>query len=453
MATSKDMSPMAITEAPGLSGNLQDLRPPPVDYRLQWRGGLGFFLVVLLAIAGVGALVPIDGGVTADGQIAVEFQKKPVQHPNGGVLAKVWVREGERVREGQVVAELASSETSAEQAMSGLREFGLRVNHHRLMAEAMQASALNFPPEVKAQAARSPELRRILVLEQQTFDSRRQRYQAEREALEGTLRRLASEVEASRGTLASRRRQMRLLESDLDRRRSLMASGFVSEASYSEVETKIAEVEALVQEGIANLARTERSLHETQSRLLQMAEERRAAAAEKLGEVNLELDLSMEKRAAATDKEERLKLRSPADGRVVGILVHAAGAVLTPGQALMQVVPDHEKRLIVARIPSHKIDGVLPGLPARVLISGRAHEVKLHGQVETVSADKVDDDRGGGSFYTVRIAIDEQELERSGLASVEVGMPVQVLVTLESRSFFAYLVRPLKKFFDKALRE
>lgn len=430
-----------------------DPQLPPVEFKAQWRSGMGALFGVLLILVVAGLTIPIDGGVAAEGQIAVEFQKKPVQHPSGGVLDRVLVQEGELVSTGQVVAVLTSADTAAESSMSELREFGLRVTQVRLLAEHGNERSIEYAESLLNTAKDRPEFQRILALERLNFDMRYRRYVAEREALQEGIQRLKIEVAAVHSTLVSRKRQLALLETDLGRRRSLMQSGFISEAGFSEFETKHAEVEAQVQKDIADKARIDRNLIESQSRLVQLQAERKTAASEKLAELNLELEMSTERRGAAGDKEERLKLRSPSDGRVVGILVHASGAVLTPGQTLMNVVPENEKRLIVARVPSHQIDGIVPGLPARIRISARSREAILDGRIETISADKTDDERNGGAYYTVRVGVDAGELAHSGLVSVEVGMPVQVMLTLERRTFFSYIVRPLQKFFNKALRE
>ncbi len=450
----KKPAPVAPANMPSLMATApENMQPPPVEYKGAVRWGMFILGVVFAVLVVIGFVVPIDGGVAADGQIAVEFQKKPVQHPTGGVLSRVLVHEGQIVKQGQVLAELVSADTSAELAMSGLREFGLGVTRSRVMAELAGATQWKLPESVLAKAKANDEFQRIVAVEQQNFDYRLKKHLSDQEALQGTLQRLKHELAATRGTLDSRRRQLKFLEADLARRKTLLNSGFVSEAGYVEYEVKVAEVEAQAQEEEVNIARAERSLHETQSRVIQLDDERRAAASEKLAEVNLELNLSAEKRYAADDKEERLKLRSPADGRVFGVIVHAPGAVLTPGQVLMNIVPDREQRLIIARVPAHKIDGVVAGLPARIRISGRSKEVTLEGKIETVAADKVDDEKSGSGFYTVRVSMDADQLGKSGLVSAEVGMPAQVLLTLERRTFFAYLVRPVKKFFDKALRE
>jgi HlyD family type I secretion membrane fusion protein len=430
-----------------------ELQLPPIEFKAQWRSGMLALFGILTIFVLAALTIPIDGGVAADGQIAVEFQKKPVQHQNGGVIQKVLVQEGEVVKKDQLVAVLTSADISAEHTMSELREFGLHATRFRLLAEQNNLRNLDFPKTFTNRSQERSELQRILALEQLNFDMRYRRFAAERDALQDSIQRLKIEVEATNATITSRKRQASLLETDLIRRRSLMNSGFISEAGFSEFETKIAEVEAQVQKDLADKARAERNQIETQSRLAQLANERKSSASEKLAEVNLELELSSEKLMAAGDKEERLNLRSPADGRVVGILVQAPGAVLTPGQTLMNVVPENEKRLIVARVPSHQIDGIVPGLPVRVRISARMQEALLEGTIETVSADKVDDERNGGAFYTVRVGVDSSQLKNSGLISVEVGMPVQVLLTLDRRTFFSYLVRPMRKFFDRALRE
>lgn len=426
---------------------------PPLVNEGTFKLVFHVILAIVLILFVIAAIVPIDGGVAASGTIAVEYLKKPIQHPSGGFIKKVFVKEGEYVSNGQPLAELISSDLRAEFQASSVREYSLLIMRYRLMSELEFKSELSMPQDFKSKAQKDERLLILLANEIKQFNSRRDAFLNEQQALQERQMKMVQEMETIQKLISVRERIYADSEIELEMRQKLLDSGYISTIGLLEYQTKKDETLSKLLEERNNLKRVERDLVEVRFKLLQMKKEWHAQVIEKFVEVEREIALSSSKTIAAQDKYNQLTLTSPTNGKVINILFHDEGAVLNPGQILMSVIPDNERRIVVAKIPSHQIDGVVSGIHARLRFTGKSSAAVMDGIVENVSADKSDDDRTGTSFYTVRISVQDADLEKSGITVVMVGMPVEVLLTLESRTFFSYLVKPLQKFFDHAIRE
>ena len=424
----------------------------PLDNQGIYKRVFQVILVVVIILFVIASTVPIDGGVAASGTIAVEYLQKPIQHPTGGFIKKIHVKEGENVQKGQILAELISSDLSADYEASTLKEYSLLIARHRLRSELAFKSMIDFPSDLKLKAEKSEVHSLLLANEVKQFNTRLDSFLNEQKALQERQSKLNQEMENIQNLVTVREQLNAYSETDFEMRQRLLDSGYISATGLLEYRSKKDESLSRLLEERNNLKRVERDLVEIRYKLIQMKKEWDTQVTEKLVEVEREISLSNSKNIASHDKYNQLTLTSPANGKIINILFHDTGAVLNPGQVLMSVIPDDERKIVIAKIPSHQIDGVFSGVPARLRFIGQSSVDVVVGIVENVSADKTDDERTGTSFYTVRIALVDAEIEKTGI-SVLVGMPIEVLLTLESRTFFSYLVKPLRKFFDHAIRE
>lgn len=151
----------------------------------------------------------------------------------------------------------------------------------------------------------------------------------------------------------------------------------------------------------------------------------------------------------------RTVLRAPVSGVVVGLNVFTQGAVIRPGETLMEIVPRDDALIVEARVDPNDIDVVHAGLGAQVRLTAFSQRISpiLNGTVETVSADRRVDERTGIPYYTARVRLDHQD--EAGAADFELypGMPAEVMIVTGERTALSYLVRPLIYSFNRALRE
>ncbi|NEX12095.1 MAG: secretion protein HlyD [Prosthecochloris sp.] len=185
-----------------------------------------------------------------------------------------------------------------------------------------------------------------------------------------------------------------------------------------------------------------------------------AQRASEMAEVQVAVDAYAEKTAALRDEVERTGIRSPATGQVVGLQVQTVGAVITPGQKIMDIVPLDEHLLVEVRIQPHLIDRVRAGLPADVRFSSFAHSplLMVQGVVESVSHDLLTDPKlnpmmQGATYYLARVALTPEGIESLGGRELQAGMPVQVVIKTGARTMLTYLLHPLIKRITASLKE
>ena len=242
---------------------------------------------------------------------------------------------------------------------------------------------------------------------------------------------VAGLLKTQKGLLDSRNTTMRLYRQQLQSMQGLVTEGYAPMSQQRELEIKIAQL--------------------------------RAESAAQLAQVQNEVQADSEKSIALADELAETEVRSPADGQVVGLQVQTVGAVLQPGQKLMDIVPYNEALIIEAKIPPHLIDKVHAGLVANVQFASFANSPQLviPGRIETVSADLLTEMAGapgqpGGaaqSYYLARIAITREGMKELGGRKLQPGMPVQVVIKTGERTMLDYILHPLMKRMSASLKE
>lgn len=185
----------------------------------------------------------------------------------------------------------------------------------------------------------------------------------------------------------------------------------------------------------------------------------RADAAMELAQVQKEVQADAEKSKALAQELAETEVRSPADGQVVGLQVQTVGAVIQPGQKIMDIVPFNEMLIIEAKVAPHLIDKVHPGLVANVQFASFAHAPQLvvPGRVESISGDLLTEASAGPqpsqSYYLARIGVTREGMRRLGRHKMHAGMPVQAIIVTGERSLLTYILHPLLKRMSASLKE
>ena len=189
--------------------------------------------------------------------------------------------------------------------------------------------------------------------------------------------------------------------------------------------------------------------------ILQVDHQIKTDVAKDLGEVRAKTTELAERKIAAEDQLKRIYIRAPQDGVVHQLTVHTVGGVIAPGESIMLIVPDSDTLLVEARIPPSEIDQV--HLRARAMLRFTAFNQRttptIDGEVVRRSADITQDAKTGQSFYTIRIAFTEAELERLGGVKLVPGMPVETFVQTDERTVISYLLKPVHDQVARAFRE
>jgi HlyD family type I secretion membrane fusion protein len=201
---------------------------------------------------------------------------------------------------------------------------------------------------------------------------------------------------------------------------------------------------------VAEIARAQKAIGETELDIVQLEKTRRETAETELRDVQAEIYDMAERRVVFEDQRQRTDIRAPQSGQVVGLSVHTTGAVITPGQKLMDIVPREDRLIVEARLRPEDVDKVLSGSPATVRFSAfdRDTTPELTGEVAVISGDRLTDPNTQESYYAVRVVIPATEIARLDGLQLRAGMPAEVFVQIGKRTALSYLVKP----FTDALR-
>jgi membrane fusion protein, protease secretion system len=410
---------------------------------------IGFGGFLLWAI-----LTPLDEGVPSPATIVVETHSVQIQHPTGGVVAQVAVREGQKVRKGDVLLQLTDVDTRAGLDSTKIQWISARALEARLLAEQAGAATINYPPELEA-VRKEPMAQQQMTLQQELFATRKRALNAELSALGQQLAGTQASLVGIRQSLVAREQQLAIVEQELAGTRQMVAEGFVPRTRQNELERMAAEARASLAELRANQARLTESLTEVKLRQQQRQQEYRKEVETQLSEVRREAGAQAEKLKSASESQERTVIRAPVDGSVVGLAVQTAGGVVSPGAKLMEIVPDEAKLVLEAQIAPHLIDRIHAGMPADINLHAFVNlpQLVLPGRVVTISANSIVDQQTRTSYYLARVEVMPEGLKKLSGRELQPGMPAEVIVKTGERTMLNYLLRPLLKRFSESLKE
>jgi HlyD family secretion protein len=416
-------------------------------------------LIALVALVfGFGlwaTLTHLNGAIVAQGQIEVERDRQVVQHPDGGVVSEILVTEGARVEGGQPLLRLDGAALRSEMTIVEGQLSELSGRSARLTAERDGAVEMEFPAEILALAASSPDVAAQLDGQRRLFSAR-----AETLAEQGQLlsRRIDQITAQSNGIAAQRTaltRQLDLIEQELASQQSLLDKGLAQAGAVLALQREEARLDGQIGELAAELARTEGQITEIEIEMSSLGTKRREEATAELRDIGpMVLELA-ERRRALQDRIDRLEIRAPVAGIVLGLQVTTPQSVLRAADPVLYLIPQDRPLVITARIPPIHIDEVSVGQSAELVFSAFSSRETPHlmGRVMLVSPDALTDAQTGATYYTAEIELAEGERARLGERALIPGMPVEVFLQTGRRTPLAYLVKPFTDYFARAFRE
>jgi len=414
-----------------------------------WVLGVGFGGFLLWAV-----LAPLNEGVPTAGMVTIETKRKSVQHLTGGIVKAVHVKEGQFVKKDDPLLLIDDAVTQANLESARLRYYTLRATEARLIAEQQSLQTLSFHPDLLR--VKEDALVATLLQNQETlFAARKSALKAEIQAMEESVLGHAASIKGYKGLLNARQEQLKLLQEESKGLRELVAEGYAPRNNLLALERSTAETLGSMADLQGNLERAMRAMTETKLRILQREQEYLKEIEAELSEVRSQVEAEGERFKALQDEWKRTIIRAPADGQVVGLTAQTIGGVVSPGQIIMDIVPQNERLLLETQVPPHLIDRVSPGLSADVRFSAFAHSPQLvvPGKVESIAGDLLINEQTGMSYYLARISVTQEGMEILGGRQMQAGMPAEVIIITGERSMLTYLLHPLLKRIAVAMKE
>src|SRR5262245_19502423 len=417
---------------------------------------LGVIIVVLLAggVGGWAATSEIKGAVIAQGSIVVDSNVKKVQHPSGGVVGELKVRDGDRVRAGDVVVRLDDTVTRANLAIvtKGLNE--LLARKARLGAERDGAATISFPAELTSRAS-DPDVAAAMASEQKLFERRRASRDGQRDQLRQQVAQLNQELQGLGAQQASKAKEIDLVQRELVGVRDLYQKSLVQLTRLTALERDAARLEGERGQLISSMAQTKGKIAEIQLKIIQVDQDLSSDVGKELREVDAKIGEFVERKVTAEDQLKRIEIRAPQDGTVFQSTVHTVGGVIAAGDAIMMIVPEADNLAVEAKVNPQEIDQLQIGQTAllRFTSFNQRTTPEIYGTISRISADTSTDQRTGVNFYTVRIGLSPEEIARLGDVKLVPGMPVEVFAQTADRTVLSFLAKPLLDQVKRAFRE
>jgi len=414
-----------------------------------WALGLGFGGFLLWA-----SLAPLEEGVPGQGMITIDTKRKSVQHLSGGLVKEVLVGEGSIVTEGQVLFRLDKAVARAN--FEGIRQryLGLRAMEGRLLTEQRGGTNIVFHPDVQA-SIKDPQIRQVVMTQEQLMASRRASLRADLQSNEESIQGQLGLIQSYESMLANRKNQQALLDEELTNTRGLVKEGYVPRNRQLELERMTAEISSGIAELQGNTIRASRAVAELRQRAIVRQQEYRKEVDSQLTDVAREVQGDAERYTASKEDLARTEIKSPAAGQVVGLAIQTVGSVISPGQKLMDIVPEAQTLLVEVRVAPHLIDRVKADLAVDVRFSSFAHTPQLvvDGKVVSVSGDLLTDPQNGVAYYLARVGVTANGYTQLGKRQLQPGMPVEVIFLTGERSMLTYLLSPLTKRLAASMKE
>ena len=406
-------------------------------------------------LGGWAATTELAGAVVAPGTLVVDSFVKKVQHPTGGVVGELRVRDGDLVRAGQVVLRLDETVTRANLSAIDKGLVELTARQGRLEAERDGAAQVEFPADLRERSRTEPAAGKVVAGEARLFELRREARAGQKAQLKERTGQLREEIQGLTGQVAGKRREIDLISRELEGVRELWRKNLIPIQRVTALERDAARLEGEYGQLVASIAQAKGRISETELQVIQVDQDLRSEVAKELGEVNGKIAELVERRVAAEDQLKRTDIRAPQDGVVHQLAVHTVGGVINPGEPIMLVVPRADTLVIEAKVTPRDIDQVQRGQAAmlRLTAFNQRTTPEVEGTVSLVAADQITDEKSGTSYFKVHVAPSPEALARLKGVKLVPGMPAEVFIRTGERTVLSYLTKPINDQVGRAFKE
>jgi HlyD family secretion protein len=394
----------------------------------------------------------LDNAAVAAGTVIVDSKRKTVSHLEGGVLKMLLKGEGDRVTQGEPLLRLEDARAKAElQQLQGKR-VGFEAKLARLKAEQTSAAEIDFPDDIDR--AQTPIAREVMVAERTLFRARAQVYDGKIRIQQSVIEQYQAESEALQAQIDATRYQRTLIDEETRVVGELYEKRYAKRTQLVDLQTKQSELTGRAGEMAARKAKAEQAVAGANLEILSIGLDRQSEIAKDLQDTQLSLSEVVERIIQAEDILRRLVVLSPQEGIVANIRMRTAGSAIAAGEAILDIVPEHEPLIVEAKVDPRDIDVVRMGAETRIRLTAFNARLlpPLQATVNYVAADQLVDDKTGAAYFIVRAEIKPASLAENKI-SLQAGMAAEVLIVNGSRRAVDYLLSPITDSFHRAFRE
>jgi HlyD family type I secretion membrane fusion protein len=415
-------------------------------------------VAIVLGIGAFGAwaaVTEINGAVVAGGLIQVAERRQQIQHPFGGVVAEIPVRDGQRVKAGDTIIRLDDTELRAQSVLLTRAIFEAQARLDRLSAEVLTKESLAFRAGLLAQADASPDLKLILEDERNLFVTRRDGVlQTTKQLIERKIQTEAI-ISGRERQLEANKVQLTLIDDELAGAESLLKKKLIEVTRVSALRREAARLLGSIGELEAGIAEARSSIAGFEIEKLRYLSNWSEEAQGELRTLQPKEAESRERLSVIETQVKRLSLTAPMDGVVYGLKVFTVGGVVPAGSEIAAIIPDDAKLVFTVRVDPTQVDRLVIGEKAVVRFpSFNAHTTpELEGELKYISADVLSDPNSGVSYYIAEVVLVPGAIEKLGNKTLIPGMPVETFIQTGARSPLSFMIKPFTDYMDYAFRE
>jgi HlyD family type I secretion membrane fusion protein len=435
------------------------MKPPKIqrptdNYKGVARIGYAVIAFTFVGLLGWAAFAPLDSAVIATGVISAEGNRKTIQHLEGGMLRKILVHEGQKVRAGQILFELDPTQANAVAGITKNQYVALKAMEARLIAERDQRQSITFPADLLNQRS-DPAVARALSDEQVQFQERRQTLQGQTDLMNAQRDQYQSEISGIDRQTQGLKEQLGFIEDELGDLRKIYDKGLVPRPRLLAMEREQASLSGSIGRLTADRAKATQGMGETQLKIRQIKQQFFQEVSQSISETRVKLAEVTEREVVASDAQRRINVVSPVSGTAQNLRFFTEGAVVRPAEPLVDIAPDDEAFVIQAHFAPTDVDNVHAGMTTEVRLPAfhsRSIPI-LNGRIQSISRDRLTDAEGKTTYFLGIVRVDVKQLPKQFRDRVTAGMPAQVVVPTGERTVLQYLFSPLRDTLRTTMRE
>tara|TARA_R100000005_G_scaffold96714_1_gene86565 strand:+ start:2319 stop:3602 length:1284 start_codon:yes stop_codon:yes gene_type:complete len=425
-----------------------------MNVRIPVIFGLVVIFLFFGAFVGWAAFAPLGSAAIAQGVVSVEGNRKSVQHLEGGIVSEIRVKDGQTVKQGDVLIVLDEIQSRASTEIVRSRYAIALAQQARLIAERDGRTEIEYP-EWLVQRKDDPNAKQAMLGQQNIFDSRQTSREGQITILKQKAVQLGEEINGLEGQVESGKRQIALINEEIRDVASLVDKKLAPVSRLRALQRNLAELNGNQSQSISRIAQTRQAIGEVELQIGEMSNQLMDEVVTELKEVQSQIFDLEEQMRASEDVLSRTEIRAPTNGFVVNLQVHTTGGVIKPGETVMDIVPDDVQLIVEAQVNTKDIDSVYIGAPAQIRFPAFSQRFSLpaKGEVLSVSADSLEDERTGNFYYLARIQIENLDEANIEVTQLRPGMQADVMISTGERTALDYFVNPIILSFNRALRE
>ena len=439
---------------PSIPDDAAPASPLPTSGKRYLRLGLVILLVAFGGFGGWAASAELAVSVVAPGAVSVESFKKTIQHLEGGIVDEINVDDGDHVEAGDTLLVIDNTQASSQLEISRSQYLINRAAEIRLLAEQKDADTLTFPDELLESDAQR--VKEVLAVQRALFQARRGALEGTLSALDEQMSQMREQIDGLQDVIDVNQERMNSLQQEAQDYRSLFKEGLGDNQRLRELERQALQFKGDIAQSRSRIAELKSQISENKVQKQVKIQEFQKEVGEQLREAQGNIADAEERITALSDQVKRTTVTAPVSGTVVGLKVHTVGAVIKPGEPIMEIVPSGDDFIVEARVPDRDIDNIYPGQYAEIRFSAFNQRLSnvIDGEVTNVSADSFEDEATGAKYYKARVKVTEDgKREMTENMQLLAGMPAEVMIRTGERTFASYMIKPVTDMLARAMRE